>query len=391
MKLHRFILLPLLVLVVAGIAFAEDEPKDEVPNSVRQMNRYAKYLSVVKGMKGDIETVRRFINIRIEGDHVQRILNDLNISDSMALYVGDDIIMFHHEGNAGVFVNRGEQAEKDEDETFNVHLPNDKMAEAVALGRHEPTNIVFAKIGLPEDAQIPVFKPSVTPVSVGKKVFVIGRRASEWSFRPFYLRAEVNGELPLEGGLLAYSLDLPQKQLAESAVGALVVSEDGELLGVVHKIKGKKLSYALCTPDYFAEAILTAKETPDELAPLNLNRVRMRVPNRPVPPRPEEPQEELGEAFLGVAVEAVSEQKAQQIGLEKPEGLIITRIGEKSPAQKAGLKVGDVILEAAGIRVSTATDLKEIVMMSKPGDVLNLLLFREGKRMDHKVKLGEKN
>jgi S1-C subfamily serine protease len=79
---------------------------------------------------------------------------------------------------------------------------------------------------------------------------------------------------------------------------------------------------------------------------------------------------------------------ARYFGMKEVSGIIVSEITNAGPAEKAGLKVGDVILEVNGDRVNSDQDFIGIIVDSSPGESLKLKVFRERKPMDIVLTLG---
>lgn len=92
--------------------------------------------------------------------------------------------------------------------------------------------------------------------------------------------------------------------------------------------------------------------------------------------------------YLGVAIQPVTEDIAESLGLEKAEGAIISNMTEKSPALKAGLKQGDTIVTANGEAIEDAKDLSRTVAALKPGTKVPFEIVRDGKRQTIEVEVG---
>jgi serine protease Do len=85
--------------------------------------------------------------------------------------------------------------------------------------------------------------------------------------------------------------------------------------------------------------------------------------------------------YLGVKMGAVREGLGKVLGLESDAGVWIDDVTQGSPAEKAGLEPGDVILSAGGQNLEDGTALSRVVGVSKPGTKLPLEVFRDGKRI----------
>ncbi|MDD3312438.1 Do family serine endopeptidase [Pseudodesulfovibrio sp.] len=95
--------------------------------------------------------------------------------------------------------------------------------------------------------------------------------------------------------------------------------------------------------------------------------------------------------WLGVTIQPVSENDAKALGLDKPEGALIASVGKGHPADKAGVRQGDVILEVNGQAVHNNNDLLRRIADLRPGDKAHLSLWRDGKVINRTVTLGERD
>lgn len=92
--------------------------------------------------------------------------------------------------------------------------------------------------------------------------------------------------------------------------------------------------------------------------------------------------------YIGVQYQLVTEEIAKYFGLPKAEGVIIAEVVPGSPAEKAGLKAEDVVLEVNRQKLTKLDDLKNIVQKSKVGDTLMFKVYRNGKIVYVPVKVG---
>ena len=86
-------------------------------------------------------------------------------------------------------------------------------------------------------------------------------------------------------------------------------------------------------------------------------------------------------AYLGVGIQPVTAALASQFNVKPREGLVVTEVYPNTPASKAGLKSGDVILEYAGATVSSPQELQTAVEQSKIGQPQPMTIIRDGSRM----------
>ena len=100
---------------------------------------------------------------------------------------------------------------------------------------------------------------------------------------------------------------------------------------------------------------------------------------------------EFGETkrgWLGVRIQVVSKEIAESLGLKEPIGALVTDVSKKSPADKAGLKPGDVIIGFNGKKVSTMRDLPRLVGQAPVGKPASLKIWRNKKEISKSVVLG---
>jgi len=93
--------------------------------------------------------------------------------------------------------------------------------------------------------------------------------------------------------------------------------------------------------------------------------------------------------WLGVVIQDIDEELAKSFGLEKTEGVLIAEVSEGSPAEKAGLKQGDIILRLNGKKVDDLGELRNKIALTAPGTKVKLEVLRENKRRTIQVTIGE--
>jgi len=93
--------------------------------------------------------------------------------------------------------------------------------------------------------------------------------------------------------------------------------------------------------------------------------------------------------WLGVSIEEVSAQKAQELKLPGVYGVLVTEVGADSPAAKAGLKNGDVIADYAGQRVEGVIEFRRLVRETPPGRTAKMTIWRDGHSQTISAELGK--
>ena len=100
---------------------------------------------------------------------------------------------------------------------------------------------------------------------------------------------------------------------------------------------------------------------------------------------------EFGETkrgWLGVRIQEVTKEIAEVEKLEKPEGALVASVSENSPADKAGIMAGDIILEFDGKEVDTMRKLPKLVAQTKVGKKVILKIWRNKKLISKNVLVG---
>ena len=83
---------------------------------------------------------------------------------------------------------------------------------------------------------------------------------------------------------------------------------------------------------------------------------------------------------IGVQIGPVDKEVAESIGLGSATGVLVSAVEPDSPAAKAGLQAGDVIVQFNGTKIDKVSDLPRLVGNTKPGSKVSLTIFRRGKQ-----------
>lgn len=94
-------------------------------------------------------------------------------------------------------------------------------------------------------------------------------------------------------------------------------------------------------------------------------------------------------AYLGIFPQDVTPAMAKAFGEKEPVGALVGDVSPNSPAERAGLLKGDIILQLNGKPVEDANQLRMSISMMSPESAVNLRVFRSGAERDFSVKLAE--
>lgn len=92
--------------------------------------------------------------------------------------------------------------------------------------------------------------------------------------------------------------------------------------------------------------------------------------------------------YLGVHIQSITEEIAESLGLEDASGALVTQVMEDSPADKAGVKSGDVILVYDGKKIAKMRDLPKLVALDKKGNRVEIELWRNNSTKTLSIAVG---
>ncbi|MGJ8516791.1 DegQ family serine endoprotease [Carnimonas bestiolae] len=93
--------------------------------------------------------------------------------------------------------------------------------------------------------------------------------------------------------------------------------------------------------------------------------------------------------YLGAAIQEVSKDLAESLGLSDTKGALIAQLKQGAPGDKGGLQPGDVVQSVNGQEIDTPDELPRRVSAIKPGDTATLGIVRDGKRQNLKITVGD--
>jgi serine protease Do len=248
-----------------------------------------------------------------------------------------------------------------------VTLLDNRRFPAKVIGRDPTTDVALIKV---EATNLPtVALGDDTGMRVGQWVVAIGNPLGlDFTVTAGIVSAKGRSQLALPGRELYAIQDFIQTDAAINPgnSGGPLVNIRGEVIGInsaIASTTGFSAGYGFAIP------ITLAKIVMDDLR--EYGKVRR--------------------AVLGVSIGEVSPNDAKAAGLSEIRGVMIQAFtpADDSPARKAGLEVGDVVITAAGQRVNRVAELQRVVRGFKPGEAIELEVMRFGDKKTFKVRLGE--
>lgn len=245
----------------------------------------------------------------------------------------------------GVVVSASHTVKRDEQ--IPVTLPGGESTVATTIGRDSATDLIALRI---EGAKSHVAtKGDTDALKVGSLVLAVGRPGRDVAASFGIISAIGKGWRTWQGARIdrVFRLDLA---VYDGFSGGPLVDASGGVLGVNNSALARGTPLTL--PATAVDRIL------DEL----LERGHVRRP------------------FVGVAAQpvALSASLVKEHGLADDAALLIVSVADGSPADNAGITVGDVLLEANGVSLSRPTDLLDALSSVPSGDAFRLKVLRGG-------------
>lgn len=97
------------------------------------------------------------------------------------------------------------------------------------------------------------------------------------------------------------------------------------------------------------------------------------------------------DVWTGFEAQQVDARVARYFGMSQVQGVIVSDVYRNGPAEKAGIKVGDIILEISGEKINSEEELFAVLNDARPGDVLRLKIYRERKEVQVQLRVEQKS
>jgi serine protease Do len=243
--------------------------------------------------------------------------------------------------------------------TVTVKLTDKREFKAKVLGIDKPSDVAVLKI---DAANLPTVKLDKSDdVKVGEWVLAIG---SPYGFENTVTSGIVSAKARALPGDTYVPFIQTDVAVNPGNSGGPLFNMKGEVIGINSQIYSRSGGYQGLS---FAVPIDVALKVQDQL--LQHGRVTR--------------------GRLGVGIQDVNQALAESFGLKKPAGALVSSVEKDSPAARAGIQPGDVIVRYNGTEVATSAQLPVLVSNTKPGEVAKLDVVRKGdaKRID--VTVGE--
>lgn len=239
-----------------------------------------------------------------------------------------------------------------------VKLTDRREYKAKVLGQDDKTDIAVIKINAGNLPTVPL--GSAKALNVGEWVLAIG---SPFGFENSVTAGVVSAKgrsLPDEGMVPFIQTDVA---VNPGNSGGPLLNTRGQVVGINSQIYSRTGGYQGVS---FAIPIELALHVKDQIVAHG----------------------KVDHAKLGVAVQEVNQSFADSFKLPKPEGALVSSVEKGGPADKAGLKPGDVITQVNGQPIVASGDLPALIGMARPGERVSIDLWRQGKPEQVTAQLG---
>lgn len=240
---------------------------------------------------------------------------------------------------------------------IKVKLTNGKEYDGKIIGRDPKTDLALIKIKASSDLQ-PLNLGNSDDLKVGSWVIAVGS--------PFGLEQTVTAGIVSAKGRVIGSGPYDNFIQTDASInpgnsGGPLINMKGEVVGINTAIiaSGRGIGFAI--------PINMAKEIAPQL----------------------QEKGHVTRGWLGVSIQEVTPALAKSFDLKEKKGALVAQVVSGSPAEKAGIEQGDVIVEFDGKEVTDSKDLPRIVASTPIGKAVTIKLLRNGKALDRQVKVGE--
>ncbi|MBI9016720.1 MAG: DegQ family serine endoprotease [Phycisphaerae bacterium] len=241
---------------------------------------------------------------------------------------------------------------------ITVRLNDSREFKAKVIGSDEKSDVALIKI---DAKNLPTIELGDSDkIDIGEWVFAIGN--------PFGLSETITfGIISAKGRSNVNIADYEDFIQTDAAInpgnsGGPLINLDGQVIGLNTAIFSRSGGYMGIG---FAIPVNMAKYVKDQL-------IKTGTVNR---------------GQLGVLIGPVEQELADYFNLDKSKGAVITEVVKDSPADKAKLKAGDIILKYNEKEVTDPGQLKNLVGMTPPGQKATITIFRDGKQQKITVKI----
>lgn len=243
----------------------------------------------------------------------------------------------------------------DDADKITVRLPDQQEYSAKVIGKDKRTDIALIKIDAKNLPVAPIGDSD--KIQVGEWVLAIGEPFGLDHSATHGIVSALGRDLPDESYVPFIQTDAP---VNPGNSGGPLINADGKVIGINSQIYTKSGGYMGIS---FAIPINVAMNVVDQIKATG----------------------QVTRGYLGVLIQPVTYDLAKSFGLDSTKGALVAKVEPNTPAAKAGLQSGDIILKFNGKEIRHSGELPILVGMSPIGKPATVTLVRDGKQMDVSV------
>jgi serine protease Do len=242
---------------------------------------------------------------------------------------------------------------------IKVRLYNEEEYDAEIIGRDPKTDIALIKINAPAKDLKPLKLGDSDTIPVGSWVVAIGS--------PFGLEQTVTAGIVSAKGRIIGSGPYDDFIQTDASInpgnsGGPLLDLKGQVVGINTAIVASGQGIGFAIPVNMAHGII------DQLKDSG----------------------EVSRGWLGVGIQDLTPELAEYYAIKEQEGVLVTQTYEGDPADKAGIKEGDVIVAVDGKRIASSRELSRTVAEAGVGNNMSLTVLRDGREKEVDVKLAKR-
>ncbi|HNT43145.1 MAG TPA: DegQ family serine endoprotease [Syntrophorhabdaceae bacterium] len=241
--------------------------------------------------------------------------------------------------------------------TIKVKLSDEKEYDARIIGRDPKTDIALIKVDVRQSLPVAVLGDSEV-LQVGDWVLAIGN--------PFGLEHTVTAGIVSAKGRIIGAGPYDQFIQTDASInpgnsGGPLLNLKGEVVGINTAIVSGGQGIGFAIPINVAKDMLSQLKSKGKVA----------------------------RGWLGVVIQRMTPEIAKSFGLKESEGALVADVMDQSPADKAGIRRGDVIISYNGKKIKDNETLPRLVAATEIGTKAKIILVRDNKQMEVSVTIGE--